>query len=263
MEGKGYTPGDGRPPAIWHAQNGWGLPGTPLSALDVTPMSSRENVVFPCLSDHRVWSAGGRWRGTSVRWAGGPAPLACPCSAPLIGSSPGSWSWPKVVTWGENISPERNLAPGWVTESPRPTGLGDLGHFPPHLPLQWNRGSDKFPLKPPSSTGPFEIPCLLVTVTRKIREQSSVLGFCYDSSGLWNLKIEMSRPSPPPPQAPGRVSSPITRWTERPRYPCFFLEPHFQEDSGLNIESELENLVTWDKLLIAESSKVRKKMFER
>lgn len=193
------------------------------------------------------------------RWPCAPGLLLC-CAA--HGFIPRFLALTQSGNMIEKTSPEGNLAPGWVTKSPRPTGLGDLGHFPPHLPLQWNRESDKFPLKPPSSTGPFEIPCLLVTVTRKTREQSSVLGFCYDSSGLWNLKIEMSRPSPPPPQAPGRVGSPITRWTERPRYPCFFLEPRFQEDSGLNIESQLENLVTWDNLLISGSSKVRKKMFE-
>lgn len=140
MEGKGYTPGDGRPPAIWHAQNGWGLPGTPLSALDVTPMSSRENVVFPCLSDHRVWSAGGRWRGTSVRWAGGPAPLACPCSAPLIGSSPGSWSWPKVVTWWRKHKPRKKFGPWLSHRKPQAYWLGGSWALPSTSPSPVKQG---------------------------------------------------------------------------------------------------------------------------
>ena len=235
----------------------------PLSALDVTPMSSRENVVFPCLSDHRVWSAGGRWRGTSVRWAGGPAPLACPCSAPLIGSSPGSWSWPKVVTWWRKHKPRKKFGPWLSHRKPQAYWLGGSWALPSTSPSPVKQGVWQVSTKASIVNRPIWNSVSSCSVTRKTREQSSVLGFCYDSSGLWNLKIEMSRPSPPPPQAPGRVSSPITRWTERPRYPCFFLEPHFQEDSGLNIESELENLVTWDKLLIAESSKVRKKMFEQ
>lgn len=45
---------------------------------------------------------------------------------------------------------------------------------------------------------PFEILCLLEAVTRKTREQSSVLGFCSEFSGFQDLKIEMTRPSPPP-----------------------------------------------------------------
>lgn len=60
MGGEGWAPGDGRASAFCWALSGGGCLTPPLTGLDVSPTSSRENVVFSCLLEHRVCSGGGR-----------------------------------------------------------------------------------------------------------------------------------------------------------------------------------------------------------
>ena len=130
--------GDLQPFDMHNVDGGYLAP--PLTGLDVTPTRSRENAVFPCLSDHRVWSGGGRWRGTSLWWKGDSASLACPCSALLVGSSLGSWPWPKAVIWWRKDEPRRKLGPWLSNRKPQAHWLGGSWALPSTSPSPVKQG---------------------------------------------------------------------------------------------------------------------------
>lgn len=83
-------------------------------------------------------------------------------------TAPGEEGLTQSCNGVEEPSRQVNLAPVWVLESPRPTGLGALRTVP-HVSFSETRGFDTFSVKPLPSTSLSEI---LVVVARNMREQS-------------------------------------------------------------------------------------------